>query len=623
VNRSADSRVAPASGRPSDGEAGRRPALHGARYGIPLLLALTAALIRLIPLHWLHPLNWDEIEFFRATSWIAEGRLPYRDFWEHHTPLMWFLFAPFTLLTNSPGVDAIVLMRWAQIPVWVATFWLASLWMRGAGIECTARWVAMAFALCSSLFMLPAIEYRVDSLGCMLVMAGLVLAQRQRFVLAGVAFCLAVFANLRLGPVLVVAVLALIVRHRTRGLRIIAGGVAALAACLTLIAANGFLRELIQQVWRDNLGERFATPVIGAFVHRLLVPFGVRIMATDRLFEWAAVDAGGIVILLFGFAGMLVAWKLRGDLLLLAVIQLANLAFIASMKFIYNYHFALVVILAIPLVAAIIERIPRRGFVTALLVLAWLVNAFASIFRGKELDRAYQNIVMHEVHARTMPGEKVWSGVPWAFRREPAYRFWFMPELARQLVRQNLAPRFALNPNDPPAAIVFDHYTLVWVVTVQRELVPYIVRHYMPVWRNLWIPAMNARVRPGQRVEWIVPRDGDYRLYASPELARHPWFRDPLGVIAYKAPVETKLRGMTNPPLTVSLSDGAAAASAVDVSRGAMLRKGQHVSVTSRAGEPLGVILIAGNDYALFKQPPPGVTLEAETTRITHVPRLR
>src|SRR5688572_11838484 len=49
---------------------------------VAIACAVTAALLRLIPLHWLHPVNWDEIEFYCATKWIAEGRLPFRDFWE-------------------------------------------------------------------------------------------------------------------------------------------------------------------------------------------------------------------------------------------------------------------------------------------------------------------------------------------------------------------------------------------------------------------------------------------------------------------------------------------------------------------------------------------------------------
>lgn len=210
---------------------------------------------------------------------------------------------------------------------------------------------------------------------------------------------------------------------------------------------------------------------------------------------------------------------------------------------------------------------------------------------------------MREVHARTRPGERVWSGVPWALRREPAYRFWFMPELARQLVLQRLAPRYSLQ--DPPAAVVFDHYTLVWLATVQRELAPYLIRHYVPVWRNLWVPGMNAVVRPGETVEWVVPRDGTYRLFASPELARHRWFHNPLQ--AYRAE-PLALRGMPDPP--------------VRISAGPSLRKGQRVTLTSDASVPLGVILLSSGDTVLFRQPPDGASLEAETTRVTHVPDL-
>ncbi len=579
--------------RPAGRSAGASPA------GLAIFVALTAALVRLIPLQWLHPLQWDELEFFRATKWIAEGRVPYRDFWEHHTPLAWMLFAPFARIIDSPGAAAIIAMRWAQIPVWIATFVLVNLWMRGAGIARGARWTAMALALCSSLFMLPAIEYRVESVGCLLFVLGLVLAQRKQDLFAGIVFCLAGFANLRLGPVLVVAVL---LHFRPR---LLAGGVAALAACVAAFAATGSLDELWQQVWRDNLAERFATPVIGGFVHRLLVPFGVRILATDRQFELAAVDVGGIAVLLLGFVGLLFAWRPKA-LRTIFVLQLVNLLFIAWMKFIYNYHFALVVMLAIPLIASVVERIEGlrvRGLITALLIVALGVSAFASIFRGKERDRAYQDLVIREVHARTKPGEKVWSGIPWAFEREPAYRFWFLPELARQLVLQGLAPRYSMS--DPPAAVVFDRYALVWIATVQRELAPDLVRHYMPVWRNLWIPAMNAVVRPGQRVEWIVPRDGTYRVLASPELARHRWFRDPF--LAYEGE-ELRLRTMERPPLTFSA--------------GPHLRKGQRVSVTSHGSEPLGVILLSSNDEVLFRQPPAGVSLEAETPRVTHVPDL-
>ncbi|HEX6641582.1 MAG TPA: glycosyltransferase 87 family protein [Thermoanaerobaculia bacterium] len=585
---------------------------------VPIALALTAAAVRLIPLQFLHPLNWDELEFWRATSWIAHGRVPFRDFWEHHSPLVWFVFAPFTWLSNSPGVDAVLVLRWAQVLVWIATFWLLHVWMRGAGIERFARWSAMALALCSSLFMTPAVEYRVEALGCALVMAGLVCAQRERYFFAGVAFCLAGFANLRLGPVLVVAVLLLLITRRLRAAAVVAGGFTALAACLGYFAATGSLRALYQQVWVENLAEKYATPVVGGFVHRLLVPFGVRIIGSDRLFELAAVDVGGIAVLLLGFAGMLLAWRKRGDLLLLAILQLANLAFIAIMKFIYNYHFALTVVLMVPLIALVLERFTesavgsRRSAVLTILVIAWSVNAFAAIFRGKELDRAYQDRIMREVDARTRPGDEVWSGIPWALRREPAYWFWFLPELPRQLVKQGLAPRY--EPRDPPAAVVAEHNVLVWLATVQRELVPYFVHHYIPVWRELWVPAMNARLASGGSYEWIVPRDGGYRVYVSSALARHPWFRAPLGVTAYRRADAARLTVTLPPP-----GEGAIRFDR-DV---AQLRKGERITAFNPTNEAVAVILMSTDDRVLFRQPPPGVTLEGETTRITHVPDFR
>jgi hypothetical protein len=572
-------------------------------------LAITAAVVRLIPLQWLQPLQWDELEYFRATAWIAEGRVPFRDFWEHHTPLGWFLFAPFTLLTSSPGVDAVIVMRWAQIPVWVATFWLLHLWMRNAGIERFARWSAVALALCSSLFMIQAVEYRVEALGCALVMAGLVLAQRERYFLAGAAFCLAGFANLRLGPVLVVAVLLLLVTRRLRAALIVAGGCTALAACLGYFAATGSLAALYQHVWVDNLAEKFARPIIGGFVHRLLVPFGVRIMGTDRLFEPAAVDAGGAAVLLLGFAGIVLAWRKRGDIGMLALIQLTNLVFVSTMKFIYNYHLALAVVLMVPLVAVTIERIPRRAAVVAVLIVASSVNVFASVFRGKELDRAYQDLIMREVHARTRPGDAVWSGVPWALRREPAYRFWFLPELASQLVRQGLAPRY--QPRELPAAVVADHNALRWLTYTQRELTPVLAHHFIPVWRDLWVPAMNARLAPGAATQWIVPRDGTYRVYVSAPLARHPWFRTPIRVSSYKRDDASRFTVILPPqgPGPIRFDR--------DV---AQLRKGQHLTALNPTNEELAVILLSTDDHILFRQPPAGVTLDAETTRVTHVP---
>src|SRR5438552_3769152 len=176
-------------------------------------ISLLSIAARLLQLQGLHPLVWDEIEFFRATDWVRHGLVPYRDFWEHHTPLQWFLFALVAALTRSSGVSAVLLMRWAQLPLWIATFALLAIWMRDAGVSAVARCSAILLAICSSLFMLSAIEYRIDTLGCALYVGALVCMQRlerQRHYAfsAGVLLCLAGFTNLRLGPLLALTILA-------------------------------------------------------------------------------------------------------------------------------------------------------------------------------------------------------------------------------------------------------------------------------------------------------------------------------------------------------------------------------------------------------------------------------
>src|SRR5262249_47534608 len=162
--------------------------------------------------------------------------------------LQWLLFAPFTALVHSPGVASVVAMRWAQVPLWIAAFALLAAWMRGAGIAPAARWSAMALALTSSLFMLPAGEYRVDVLRRVLLLLGLVLVRRARFALAGAAFALAPFATLRLGPVVVIAILAALWFYSRRAAWAIAGAAATTALAALYFVATHSLSIAIRRV---------------------------------------------------------------------------------------------------------------------------------------------------------------------------------------------------------------------------------------------------------------------------------------------------------------------------------------------------------------------------------------
>jgi hypothetical protein len=598
-----------------------------------IALALSAAALRLLPLGWLHPLNYDEVEFFRATDWVRQGLVPYRDFWEHHTPLQWILFAPFSLLARGEGVNAVVTMRWLQVPLWIVTFRLANRWMRDLGIAAFGRWAALAAALAASWMMIPAIEYRIDAPACALYLAALVLAMgmRERPWIAfacGVALFLCGFANLRMVPLLGVTVLLLCVVERRRALWMLAGGALSAIVVLGIFAMLGGLDELQRQVWLENrISDRFGPVGERQFRHRLLVVFGIHILGTQWQFQPATVDPGGVVLLVFGTIGLvrvLLQWRAwREWRFASALLCVAAIAFVARMNVVYNYHFLLVGLLLLPFVAMELERLRRREIVFALLIAAWCVAAFASVLRGKELDRAYQDRIMKEAHARTAATEKVWSGAGWAIRREPAWHYWFMPGLVTDLVRTGNAEPYGVQHvlRDPPAAIVADYAVIKWLGH-QPQLRRFLVRHYVPALRNLWIPAPNARLTESQRsAQWIVLQDGIYATYATPAFAAHPWFERPVVVNPMDRPDASRMAlrlGIPSHPAELRLSvDG------VPLESVATLRKGQRVAAQWLGNGAIGVFIVPIAETDLFVQPPPEATLEAAYPRKTHWPFTR
>ncbi len=46
--------------------------------------------------------NGDNVEHIHATWLIANGKVPYKDFFQHHNPLLWYTFAPLMLLIKNP-----------------------------------------------------------------------------------------------------------------------------------------------------------------------------------------------------------------------------------------------------------------------------------------------------------------------------------------------------------------------------------------------------------------------------------------------------------------------------------------------------------------------------------------
>jgi hypothetical protein len=534
-------------------------------------------------------------------------------------------------------------MRWAQLPLWILTVVLLRGWMRRAGISAFAAWTSMTLVLCSTLFMLPAVEYRVDVLGCAIYIAALYFLQRigdhPKFaVLGGAMLCLAGLANLRLGPLAVLTLLLVrVVRTRDRAWGgnaranwCFVGAAATFGAACVYFAATHSARIAWQRLWSDNfLADRFAqAPVDWMFAHRFAVAFGVRLVDSAPNFQLSAVDPGGIAILVIGGIGVVRAlrhgFRAPGDDFFLAFLQVANLLFIAAMKYVFNYHLEIAVLLMAPLVAIEIDRLAtsdsrRRAFI-ALVVIAATVNVAAAVFRGKESDTLYEDFVMREADRRTPPGSKVFDSVGWPLHRDPAYRYWFLRANVFVMEEHKLFEPYTIADvlRDPPAAVIADYDVRKWLAA-HRPFGEFIVTHYLPLWREIWLPGMSARVTPlAPAAHWIVLADGTYDIYASTNLASHPWYRQPLD---FERPL---WRGI-GPPTSADRGaridwfiDGAPISATTTLA----LHRGQRLDAISRESLPVGIMLINARNETAFCQPPRGTTLEASDPPHWHVPDL-
>src|SRR5712691_2493944 len=230
----------------------------------------------------------------------------------------------------------------------------------------------------------------------------------------------------------------------------------------------------------------------------MLIPFGIRIYGVGGAFEWSGIDIAGAALVVFGLIGLaraLTRWRRPDEAFFFAVLQIANMFFIARMKFVYHYHLEIVILMMLPFVASEVERLNKPGAIAAFAVLALIISAALSIFRGKERDFAYQDLIMREADAHTPPGSKVFDGVGWALRRKPAYQFWFLPDLIRQLIAHGHAPPYTIAEwiADPPRAVITDRNAAVWLAQ-HPDLGTFVVHHYVPLWRNLWLPGLSARL---------------------------------------------------------------------------------------------------------------------------------
>ena len=135
---------------------------------------------------------------------------------------------------------------------------------------------------------------------------------------------------------------------------------------------------------------------------------------------------------------------------------------------------------------------------------------------------------------------------------------------------------------------------------------------YVPENQNLWRPGLSAHLEGvGQSAQWQVPRTGTYALLASPGLADHPWFQNPLLYFVFRGPSDSEFlldpaKGGPSPPELDWTLDGAP----LRITGITTLRQGSRLQVQSRSTLPMGLFLLPSDLPARFQGSPGGRTLD-------------
>ncbi|HVE71250.1 MAG TPA: hypothetical protein VNI54_07775 [Thermoanaerobaculia bacterium] len=576
------------------------------RYG--LLVAACVALA-LVELQWANALTWDEIEFFRATRWVAEGRVPYRDYWEHHTPLQWLLFAPFAkVLGGGAGVQAVLAMRWSQLLVWVATFVLLGRLTRRVTTD--AVWplaIALSLLLSTPSFVRTAVQYRVDAVGNLLLIGALTLILARRWIAFGAVMSLAVLTNMRLAPLAILVAAGVVFDRRewlARTWKIAAGVAGVAAAFLATLFATGTWPAFVECILVYN---RDANRLSGANAPpNMLLP----ILATP----FHEGELSGIALWAIAMGGLWIAlreFRRRGVLQVLALVWIAAMIVVALPGVQYDYHLQSVWLLMVPLAAVALERIapriPRAALIASAIVVVALVLGVVRMGTGSlGAELAYQDRIMTEADRRVPPDGRVWDGTGYALRREPAYRYWFLPSGVRLMAEAGVIERYDIRRR-PPDLIVHNYRTHNWMIAFQ-DVGRFATSHYVPLYRNLWIPGFSTSVpTTGLHWSWTVVKSGQYDIWVSPMLAKHPWFSRPLRYALIEGPDAPLMQiPLDRLPRDVEgrvqwLVDGVAVPAGA---RTLVLREGSQLEMRAGPGAAVGVLVVPTGTRTLCMAPP-------------------
>ncbi|MCA9772901.1 MAG: glycosyltransferase family 39 protein, partial [Myxococcales bacterium] len=148
----------------------------------------------------------DEPQHLHVAWGWSQGLVPYRDYFDNHTPLFQFLCAPLVRWIGERP-DILIWMRVAMLPLYLGSLWAVYRIGRALRSERVALW-GTAIAAVMPTFFLRSLEFRTDDLWAFLWLAILAVLvtgamSRSRAMLAGLLAGAALCVSMKTVPLLI------------------------------------------------------------------------------------------------------------------------------------------------------------------------------------------------------------------------------------------------------------------------------------------------------------------------------------------------------------------------------------------------------------------------------------
>lgn len=478
-------------------------------FALLLLGGLFSLRLGIFQTRWFNP---DEFEHMHASWCVTEGMVPYRDFFEHHTPWLWYLLAPLVAggapaSDASAAFDVLIAARAASLVVSAAAL-CALIWLgrRWNGLLC-----GVVSALCLAglrMFLYKTTEIRPDVpallswIGCLVGLAYALRAPESRearrgpFLAAGFCLGATIMLNQKILfaiPGLGAAVLAWMAFASPRSVRadrvralgwFVAGLCVPPAATWAYFAAHGAAWDFLHSTFLLNARWKAVEPR-EPWLHQLMTE------------EWpvSLLAVGGVAVWLWELASarrcdwlglMFIA---SGISLLLGLLVIP----IAFSQY-YLPLLPLLTLFAARLVAVTSERLPAKlRWVWLLPVLTLLqIIPVKHVWDTREWLNDGQRTQLAYVFANSAPADRVldgWRGL--GVFRPHAWYYWHLPNDVRGMLPPDALNAFLADLDAgrvKPKLVVAD----INLTELSPRLVAFVRARYTYGGYDIWIRKPDA-----------------------------------------------------------------------------------------------------------------------------------